>query len=1378
MRIRTGLASAIGVLLSFGGVLTSHAQTRTPDGAWTLLKDHSAQVTAEGEWIRPSRGQALEGEVARLRQILWTAPLEFTPEGTAHPLILELPDPEGNVQKFAVVESPIMEPALAAEYPDIKTFVGQGISDPYATLRADVTMLGFHAQVLSPGGAWYIDPFSRDDTKNYTSYYRRDLKNVHPWACEFAEDSPAPVDLATTRTSGTTLRTYRLACAATGEYTAFFGGTVAAGQASIVTAVNRVTGVYETELTIRLTLVANNSNLVYTNSGTDPYTNGSGSTMLTQNQTTCDSIIGTANYDIGHVFSTGGGGIAGLGVVCNASRKAQGVTGSTSPTGDAYWIDYVAHEMGHQFGANHNFQSATGSCGGGNRNASTADEPGSGSLIMAYAGICGTDDLQPHSDPYFNFISHQEIIAYVTASGTCSVNTATGNTIPTVTATGGYTIPKGTPFFLTASGSDGNGDPITYYWEDRNFGGATATALTTADNGVMPLFRCWSPVTTGTRYFPMLSTVVAGTTSNVEKVPQVARAAFNFRCTVRDNRANGGGVGSTDVSLVVNGTAGPFTVTSPASATSWAAGSTQTVTWNVASTNVAPVNCANVSILLSTDGGVTFPITVEASTGNTGSATFTVPNNQTTTGRIMVRSVGNVFYNVGAGVVTITPPINGVVLSGTGANTFTDTTGNGNANTRIDPGETDIRLTVPVSNTGNVNATGVSATLVSNTPTVTVTTATSAYPNLNASGGTGSNATPYVLNVSASHTCGSPISLTLNITSAQGNGTYNFSLPTGLAGGTGGPTTFSYTGPAVAIPDNSTTGATANLAVSGLTGTISDVNFRFDGSSCSNAAGSTTVGLDHTYVGDLTITLQSPTGTIVTLVSRPTNGAGSASGNNFCNTVLDDSGASSIQSIGTTGDPYTGTWSPSSPLSALNGQNPNGTWILKAVDGASVDTGNIRAFSLIITSTLPPSCDPPSSGCTGAGIAGNPSNQTVCSGSPASFSVTASGTAPFTYQWRKNTSNIGGATSATYTIASAVIGDAGSYDCVVTNSCGNATSTAATLTVNTGAGIAGNPSNQTVCSGSPASFTVSASGTPAPTYQWRKNTVNIGGATSATYNIPATTTGSAGSYDCVVTNACGSATSTAATLTVNTAAGVASNPSNQTVCAGSPASFSVTANGTAPFTYQWRKNTANIGGATSATFNIAAATTGDAGSYDCVVTNACGNATSTAAVLTINSGPSITTQPSNASVANGSSASFSVVASGTAPLSYQWRKDLANLTDGGPISGSTTASLSINPVAGADAGSYDCVITNPCGTTTSDAATLTVGPCPSDLDDGSGTGTPDGGVDINDLLYFLAAYEAGDLAADLDDGTGTGTPDGGVDINDLLFFLSHYEAGC
>jgi len=930
------------------------AQHAKPIHGWTLLSAHADDVVNMAPWIRPVRYQALECDIQAMRNLLAQAPLEFT---NNLPLLLALPDPDGVLQTFEIFESPIMEAPLAAAYPDIHTFVGQGVSDPGSTLRADVTIHGFHAQVRTTAGTWYIDPFSKGNTQYYSAYRKRDLYARPDWSCEVedqaiggnpSDDDSLPPSGPQMLTNGATLRTYRLACAATGEYTAFHGGTVSAGLAAVVTAINRVTGVYEVDLAVRLILVANNNLLIYTNSATDPYTNGSGSTMLGQNQSNIDTVIGSANYDIGHVFSTGGGGIAGLGVTCVGGSKARGVTGQGAPIGDPFYIDYVAHEMGHQFGANHTFNSTTSSCGGGNRSSANAFEIGSGSTIMAYAGICGTDNLQPNSDAYFHSRSLDEIITRFGVTS-CYVSTGTGNSIPTISVPPSRTIPIGTPIALTATASDANGDALTYCWEERDLG--AAQTLTAADNGTSPLVRSKNPITSPTRVLPQMSTVLAGTIDNQEKRPAVSRSAYTWRCTVRDNRVNGGAINDATVALVVNAAAGPFTVTSQTTATTWPIGSTQAVTWNVAGTTANGVNCASVDILLSTDGGQNFSTTLATAVPNNGSANITVPSITTASGRIMVRAVNNYFFNVNTGVITTSSSI-----TGTGADTILDNTGNGNNNTRIDPGETSIQVTVPLRNNGASLATGVSAIMTSLTPTVSVTTASANYPNLGA-GVTGSNVTPYVISVSPAHVCGSPINLRLTISSSIGAGLYEFSLPTGLSV-LAGPTTVAYSGPVVPIPDNNLTGASATMTLSGFTGTIADLDFRFTGTTCNTTAGSTTVGLAHSWVGDLLVTLRSPSGTVVTLMNRP--GGVNNSGNNFCNTTLDDEAVNSIQTIVASGNPWSASFTPSSSLSAFDGQNPNGVWTLFASDAVAQDTGNIRAFSLIVR-TVTTTCDAPQS---------------------------------------------------------------------------------------------------------------------------------------------------------------------------------------------------------------------------------------------------------------------------------------------------------------------------------------------------------------------------------------------------------------------------------
>jgi hypothetical protein len=617
--------------------------------------------------VTPLAYRVFQLDEAALGDLLERAPLEFTDAAkTGAPVVLPIPMPDGSLQRFRIQESPVMEPELAARFPLIRTYVAQGVDDPAATARLDLTPLGFHAQILSPGGAVYVDPYRRGDTSLYTAYFKRDLvRERDDFRCLVEDTADAAAKLgAPSAVTGQTLRTYRLALACTGEYSAAVASlsgqplSVDTSMAAITTSVNRVVGIYEVEVAVRMVLVANNAAIVYTNGGTDPYTNNSGSAMLSENQANVDQVIGTPNYDIGHVFSTGGGGVASLGVVCKSAQKARGVTGLSQPVGDGFDVDYVAHEMGHQYGGNHTFNGTQSNCAF-NRNASTAYEPGSGSTIQAYAGICGSVNLQPHSDPYFHAISFDEIVAYTSsgAGNNCPVQTSTGNLEPAVDAGLAYTIPVNTPFELTAaSASDPNGDALTYCWEELDLGPQLNNM--TVDNGSSPIFRSFNPSASPTRVFPQVSSLVNNSTVIGEVLPTTNRT-MTFRCTVRDNRAAGGGVAFDATTVTSTTSAGPFAVTAPNAATTWAGGSSQTVTWNVAGTSGGAVNTPNVSILLSLDGGLTFPVVLLASTTNDGSQSVMVPNAATSQARIKVKGAGNVFFDISNASFTITASATG-----------------------------------------------------------------------------------------------------------------------------------------------------------------------------------------------------------------------------------------------------------------------------------------------------------------------------------------------------------------------------------------------------------------------------------------------------------------------------------------------------------------------------------------------------------------------------------------------------------------------------------------------------------------------------------------------------------------------------------------------
>ena len=684
--------------LSAAGLVNAQ---RSGDGVWKAIDDSSSSMRSAERSVAPDNYKTFRLNKTMLRTILNSAPEEFADPFGMSNTIVTLPMPDGTFERFRIEHSLIVEPLLLEKFPELgATYRGQGIDDPTATVRLDLLPSGFHSMILSPRGTVMVDPYSKGDTVNHISYYKRDVRRTTDFHCdldsknaldtlirpkkpdfhELIPDAAAPEVI-----SGTQLRTYRLALAATNEYAVAVGGNTVAGTlAAQVLIMNRVNGVYERDLSIRMVIIGTNNLIVYAGnnlcggvactSANDPYTNNNGSTMLDENIANTNLAITSANYDIGHVFSTGGGGIAGVGVPCGAN-KARGVTGLSNPTGDVFAIDFVAHEMGHQWGALHTFNGGTGNCSGANRTAGSAYEPGSGITIMGYAGICAGQDLAGSSIDSFHVKSLEDIVAFSqTGNGnTCAATTATGNTPPTVSSVGGtsFNIPNQTPFTLTASSTDANGDTVTYDWQEYDLGlGTTAVPNTDSDGSPRPIFRPFSPTSNPSRTFPSSQYILANanvppSTSGAfltgELLPAIART-MNFQVIARDNRANGGGINTATVSVVVAGT-GPFRVSAPNTNTTWFLNSNPTVTWDVGGSSGAPINAANVSILLSTDGGATFPTVLSASTPNDGSESIVSPAINTSTARIRVEAVGNIFFDVSDTNFNIsaTPATNGVI---------------------------------------------------------------------------------------------------------------------------------------------------------------------------------------------------------------------------------------------------------------------------------------------------------------------------------------------------------------------------------------------------------------------------------------------------------------------------------------------------------------------------------------------------------------------------------------------------------------------------------------------------------------------------------------------------------------------------------------------
>ena len=644
---------ANAALLSLACLAAAPAHAIQP---WVEVAEAAAD--APDRQIRPTQARLIDLDVHAVQSLVATLPSETQAAARQALPTLTLPMPNGELITFQLHATEVMAPALAARYPQIRTFAGTVSGRPDIRARFDLSPRGLRAQVFTPQGEVYIDPLSRSRADRHQIYYTRHLtRSVKrpgdrflptPHA-ESHRPSVAEAAPAATRI-GTDLYTYRIAFATTGEYAKYHDPAASSTNkalvlAEIVNVTNRVTGVYERDLGIRLQLVDKTDALIYTSASTDPYANDDGETMLGQNISTLKKVLGIANFDIGHVLSTGGGGVAYEGV-CDDDYKAGGVTGSSDPVTDAFYIDYVAHEIGHQFGADHTFNSVLGSCNG-NRASDQAYEPGSGTTIMAYAGICGKDDIATHSDANFHAISVSRIVQYTRTGvgATCAQVTASGNTPPQAVApTGGFTIPIDTPFELTGKGSDANKDRLTYQWEQMNLGsgGSPSAYLPSA-----PLFRSYPPSTSSTRVFPRLTDLLANRTTLGEKLPKVSRT-LNFRLTVRDNRVapSSGGLATADLRFNVSAAAGPFRVTAPNATGSYTGGAPLSVTWNPANTQNAPVSCAQVDISLSTNGGQNFSQILAKAVPNTGSTTVTLPTTPTTLGRIKIKCSNNVFFDV------------------------------------------------------------------------------------------------------------------------------------------------------------------------------------------------------------------------------------------------------------------------------------------------------------------------------------------------------------------------------------------------------------------------------------------------------------------------------------------------------------------------------------------------------------------------------------------------------------------------------------------------------------------------------------------------------------------------------------------------------------
>lgn len=596
-----------------------------------------------------------------VKAVLAAAPKEFTAEAKAGKCVISIPLGDGAYESFKIQEVAMLDAEAAAAFPDIHTYAGISTTDPRRTVRLSTTVRGFRAMVMEPDySVSFVEPLAWGQTEYYISYKRTDSadrglgklrtgvdENGGMWFGDQEELFAPEEEYRGAEIDPLQLKIYRYCVATTGEFSQDHGGNKPEVFAAVTEYSNMVSAIFERDAAVRLQLIAASQNVVFLDPDTDPFFGQMVQDWMSQNPNVLNTYCNPLSHDVGHVYARylGGSaiGVAGsLGNICKDSKGAGCSAGVGLGDYGSNFLVVIGQEVGHQMNGGHTWNRCNG---GGGRHGTVAFEPGSGSTIMSYAGACGSDNVQGFSDLYYHAGSIHEFKLYYTFGGLCGSFMQTDNHEPVVTLPyqNNFTIPISTPFELDGSATDVDGDDLSYCWEEVDAGPEVPLGQ---PSGNAAIFRTRLPVSVTNRYFPRLATVINNGSDITEQLPTYTRD-LTFRLTARDNRPNGGGVGSADVAFKSYEEAGPFLVSYPnLNSAVWKVGEYEEVLWDVANTYNAPVSCKKVNVRLSTDGGLTYPVTLASNVENDGKQYVQVPDMVGTKLRVRVDAADNVFYDI------------------------------------------------------------------------------------------------------------------------------------------------------------------------------------------------------------------------------------------------------------------------------------------------------------------------------------------------------------------------------------------------------------------------------------------------------------------------------------------------------------------------------------------------------------------------------------------------------------------------------------------------------------------------------------------------------------------------------------------------------------